>query len=134
MREVFRPLWILPLTMGAAGLLWAGVLIYLLTFDGVPFRTLGAALFFVAFFGLALWYYARSAIVVDAKGLTYRGILRTQWLPWAEIRTVDVMPGPITVYAIRASGSLCHFTSFFRHHRRLATLLVERARMAGART
>jgi hypothetical protein len=133
MREVFRPLWILPLTMAAAGLLWAGVLVYLLTFEGVPFGTLTGAAFFVAFFGLALWYYARSAIVVDAMGLTYRGILRTQWLPWTEIRTVDVMPGPITVYAIRARGTLCHFTSFFRHHKRLATLLVERAGLATAR-
>jgi Bacterial PH domain len=133
MREVFRPLWILPLIMGAAGVLWAGVLVYLLTFDGVPFGTLGGAAFFVAFFGLSLWYYARSAIVVDAKGLTYRGILRTEWLPWTEIRTLDVMPGPVTVYAIRAGSTLCHFTSFFRHHKRLAMLLVERAGLATAR-
>src|SRR5919204_4998117 len=134
MSEVFRPLWILPLIMGAAGLLWAGVLVYLLTFDGVPFATLAGAAFFVAFFGLALWYYARSAIVVDAKGLTYRGILRTRWLPWTEIRTLDVMPGPITVYAIRSHSTLCHFTSFFRHHRRLAMLFMEGAGLAGARS
>jgi hypothetical protein len=133
MREVFRPMWILPLIMGAAGLLWAGVLVYLLTFERVPVGTLGGAAFFVAFFGLALWYYARSAIFVDAKGLTYRGILRTEWLPWTEIRTLDVMPGPITVYAIRAGSTLWHFTSFFRHHKRLATLLVERAGLATAR-
>lgn len=131
--EVFRPFWILPLSMGAAGALWTGVLVYLLTFDGVPIKTLLSAGFFVVFFALALAYYARSAIMVDAHGVTYRGIVRTRRLSWSEIRKLDVLPGPVTVYAIRARGMPCHFTSFFRHHKRLATLLIEGAGLASAR-
>lgn len=128
--EVFRPVWILPLLMGLAGAVWIFVLVYLLTFEGVPARILLSALFFVAFFALALTYYGRSAIFVDAHGLTYRGMLRTRRLSWNEIRKLEVLPGPVTVYAIRSRGMPCHFTSFFRHHRRLAELLVERAGLA----
>lgn len=130
---MFRPFWILPFLMGAAGVLWLFVLVYLLTFDGVPAKTLLSAGFFVAFFAVAVAYYGRSAIFVDANGLTCRGMLRTRRLAWAEIRKLDVLPGPVTVYAIRARGMPCHFTSFFRHHRRLAELLVERAGLAVAR-
>lgn len=132
-RLIFRPFWILPLLMGAAGLLWTAVLVYLLTFEGVPTRTLLAAGFFVVFFGLAVLYYGRSAVVVDPKGVTYRGILRTRRLDYDDIRKLDILPGPVTVYAIRWGGAPCHFTSFFRHHRRLASLLVERAGLSGTR-
>lgn len=131
--EVFRPFWILPLLMGLAGAVWLGVFGYLLTFDGVPAKTLFSAFFFIVFFGLAVTYYGRSAIFVDQAGLTYRGILRTRRLSWTEIRKLDVLPGPVTVYAIRARGMPCHFTSFFRHHKRLAELLIERAGLATAR-
>ena len=128
--EVFRPFWILPVSMAVAGLLWLGVLIYLMTFDGVPWKTYVSAGAFVAFFALALVYYARSAVYVDENGVTWRGILRTRRLGWRDIRKIDVLSGPITVYAIRTSRTLCHFTSFFRHHRRLAALLMERANLA----
>lgn len=130
--EVFRPSWVLSVVMGAAGLLWTVVVLYLLTFEGVPVQTLLAALFFVAFFGIAVAYYGRSAIFVDSAGLTYRGVIRTRRLQWDEIRKLDVMPGPITVYAIRGRTGPCHFTSFFRDHRRLADLLIERAGLATA--
>src|SRR5689334_7515120 len=106
--EVFRPFWILPLSMGAAGAVWLFVLGYLLTFDGVPVRTMLSAIFFVVFFAVALTYYARSAIWVDKSGLTFRGMVRTRRLSWDEIRKLDVLPGPVTVYAIRARGMPCH--------------------------
>lgn len=132
-REVFRPVRILPILMGAAGLIWLGVFVYLMTFDGVPLKIILSALFFVVFFAISLTYYGRSAIYVDQDGVTYRGMIRTRRLSFAEIRKLDVLPGPVTVYAIRTRESFCHFTSFFRHHKRLANLLVERAGLAAGR-
>ncbi|MGQ0506456.1 MAG: PH domain-containing protein, partial [Myxococcaceae bacterium] len=51
-------------------------------------------------------------------------------LAYADIRKLDVLPGPVTVYAIRGEGRLVHFTSFFKHHQALMALLVERAGLA----
>jgi hypothetical protein len=116
--------------MVGAGVLWIGVLLYLLQFDGVPAKTLGTTLFFVLFFAICGFYYGRTAIYVDAAGITYRGMVRTQRVSFADIRKVDVLPGPVTVYAIRGSGGPMHFTSFFRHHQHLVQLLVERAGLA----
>ncbi|MDY7225259.1 PH domain-containing protein [Hyalangium sp. s54d21] len=114
--------------MAAAGILWVTVLVYLLlSFDDVPAKTFFAVIFFVVFFGVSLTYYARTRIVVDARGITYRGMVRTRRFSFKEIHKVDVLPGPVTVYAIRTNGGFVNFTSFFQHHRRLAALLVERA-------
>ncbi|WP_407660002.1 PH domain-containing protein [Hyalangium gracile] len=114
--------------MAAAGVLWVTVLVYLLRFDDVPVKTFLAVIFFVVFFAVSLTYYARTRIVVDARGITYRGMVRTRRYTFEDIRKVDVLPGPVTVYAIRdTGGGFVHFTSFFQHHRRLAALLVERA-------
>jgi len=132
--EIFRPRKVLALAMAAAGMLWCAVLIYLTQFDRVPARTFLSALFFVFFFGLSLTYYARTAIFVDGAGLTYRGIMRTEHLSFQDIRNVDVLPGPVTVYAIRGKGHFVHFTSFFKHHRRLMHLLVERAGLSPNRS
>jgi hypothetical protein len=120
--------------MGVAGLLWVAVLVYLTTFQGVPARTFASALFFVAFFGLSHAYYARAAIEVDAVGVTYRGMVRTERFAFGDILHLDVWPGPVTVYAIRGRGRGVHFTSFFAHHRRLVALLVERAGLAPLRS
>jgi hypothetical protein len=68
--EVFRPRPFLAISMGVAGLLWVAVLVYLLTFHGVPLKTFLSALFFVAFFGVSHAYYARAAIEVDDGGVT----------------------------------------------------------------
>lgn len=131
--EVFRPRPFLAVSMGVAGLLWVAVLVYLMTFEGVPARTFLSALFFVAFFGVSHAYYARAAIEVDAGGLTYRGMVRTERFAFKDILKLDVWPGPVTVYAIRARGRGVHFTSFFSHHPRLVALLVERAGLAPLR-
>jgi hypothetical protein len=125
--EIFRPRKVLAAAMGAAGILWIGVLAYLIQFDRVPARTFLSTIFFILFFGLSLAYYVRTAILVDRRGLTYRGIVRTQRFTFDDIRKVDVLPGPVTVYAIRGKGRFIHFTSFFKHHQRLMKLLVERA-------
>ncbi len=131
-REVFRPAPILAVSMGVAGLLWVAVLVYLCTFQGVPLKTFLSALFFVAFFGVSHAYYARAAIEVDAGGVTYRGMVRTERFAFGDILHLDVWPGPVTVYAIRGRGRGrgVHFTSFFAQHRRLVALLVERAGLA----
>lgn len=119
--------------MGAAGLLWVAVLLYLFQFEGVPLKTFCSAAFFVLFFAVAVTYYARTLIVVDAQGITYRGMVRTRRFAFDEIRKVDILPGPVTVYAIRGRGSFVHFTSFFTQHRKLAQLLVEKAGLSALR-
>lgn len=131
--QVFRPRLGLALAMATAGVLWIVVLVYLFQFEQVPARTMLTAMFFVVFFFVAVLYYARTAIFVDQRGVTYRGMVRTQRMSYAEIRKVHVLPGPVTVYAIRGNGRFVHFTSFFRHHRYLVNLLVERAGLSPLR-
>ncbi|MCY1076545.1 PH domain-containing protein [Archangium sp. miwbw1] len=126
-KQVFRPHAVLAAIMGAATLLWLGVLVYLLRFDGVPVQTFLSAVFFVLFFGVSVTYYGRTRIIVDAGGITYRGLVRTRRFSFADIRKVDVLPGPVTVYAVRGSRGLVHFTSLFAHHRNLAKILIERS-------
>lgn len=129
-RQVFRPRRVLAACMAVAGLLWISVLVYLLRFDGVPIKTFLSAGFFILFFAVSLVYYGRTHIVVDARGITYRGMVRTRRFSFADIRKLDVLPGPVTVYAIRGKWGFVHFTSFFQHHQRLARILVERAGLA----
>ena len=129
--EVFRPRPVLTFAMGTAALLWV--------FVGLPdavqgrgLKTFISALFFVVFFGVSLTY-ARTAISVDGRGVTYRGMVRTDFFPFGDIQKVDILPGPVTVYAVRGRGRGMHFTSFFTQHRRLMELLVERAGLSRLR-
>jgi hypothetical protein len=131
--EVFRPRPVLTFAMGTAALLWVFVLVYLMQFKGVELKTFISALFFVVFFGVSLTYYARTAITVDGRGVTYRGMVRTDFFPFGDIQKVDILPGPVTVYAVRGRGRGMHFTSFFTQHRRLMELLVERAGLSRLR-
>ena len=80
--------------MGTAALLWLFVLVYLMTFEGVPAKTFISAIFFVVFFGVSLTYYARTAIVVDGGGVTYRGLVRTDYFAFRDILKVDILPRP----------------------------------------
>jgi hypothetical protein len=128
--QVFRPSRVLAVLMAAAGALWAAVLVYVLTFPNVQPKTVLSAAFFVLFFALSLAYYVRTSIEIDANGITYRGVIHTLRFGYHDIKKVDVLPGPITVYAVRGTAGLVHFTSFFRHHRMLMQLLVERAGLA----
>ncbi len=54
-------------------------------------------------------------------------MVRTDYFAFRDILKVDILPGPVTVYAVRGRGRGMHFTSFFTQHRRLMELLVERA-------
>ena len=128
--EVFRPRRALGLAMAVAGTLWLAVLALLVHFQGVPLRTVLSAVFFVLFFAVSVTYYVRTAIRVDARGFTYQGILHRRQFSFSDIRKVDILPGLVTVYAVRSSAAPVHFTSFFARHRELAALLVERAGLA----
>lgn len=131
--QVFRPQRAITAVIAGANLLWVGVFFYLLTFEKVPATTFLSAAFFVIFFAISLTYFARSAIFVDASGVTYRGMIRTKRVAFTDIHKLDIMPGPVTVYEVRGPHALLHFTSFFSHHRRLMALLVERAGLAPRR-
>lgn len=127
---MFRPYRVLAGLMVVAEVWWAALLLYLLRTGQAPLRAVLGALFFVLFFAAWGLYYWRALIVVDRRGLTYRGMVRTRRLEFADIRNVDVMPGPVTVYAVRGRPGRVLFTSLFTHHRRLAELLVQRAGLA----
>lgn len=130
--EVFRPHRILAVVMALAGLLWVGTGVFLFTFDGVPWKTWASVAFFIVFFALATGYYARSAIVVEGESLTCRGIMRTRRYGLSEIRRLEILPGIITVYSIRVSEGVMHFTSLFSRHQALARLLVDRSGLTTA--
>src|SRR2546430_11806436 len=114
-QEVFPPRWYFGVAMGMCGAIWLFVLVYLSTFPQVPARYFASVIFFIVFFAVSVFYYVRTAIFVDETGVTYRGMMRTQRITYEEIKKVDVLPGPIVVYAIRARGGFVHFTNFFRH-------------------
>lgn len=128
----YRPHRGLALAMAGAAGFWGFALYYLLTFDGVPWKTLFTAACFVVFFLIGVLYYGRTAIFVDDKGFTYRGMLRTVRVAYEDIRGVHVLPGPLTVYCVRGANRLVHFTSFFMRHRALMELLCERGRVEAA--
>lgn len=132
-RLIFRPRVEFSLLTGAAALFWCSVLLYLLRFDGLPAQTLGSAALMAGFFIVMLVYYARTAITVDEGGLTFRGMVRKRRYEYSEIRRLEVLQGPISVYAVRTEGRPVHFTSFFRHHDRLMRLLLERAELESSR-
>src|SRR6218665_1845983 len=90
-KQVFRPHAVLAAVMGAATLLWLGVLLFLLRFDGVPVQTFLSAVFF------AVWgrTSGRPGIVVAAAALPYRAMVRPRRFSFADIRKVDVLPGPL---------------------------------------
>ena len=128
-REVFRPRRAYAILMGAAGAAWLLVLLCLTQFRGVAPKTYLSAGCFFLFFACSLLYYAWTAIFIDVQGVTYRGILGTHHFSFQEIRKVDVIPGPVTIYTVRGPRNLIHFSSFFLHHQRLLKLLVRSARL-----
>lgn len=132
-RQVFRPHILLAASMGCCVAVWLAVLCYLLTFDGVPAATFASATFFVAFFAIALAYYARAAVFVEGDAVRWRGLWRTHRFTFDEVRNIDVLVGPIVVYSVLTPSRRLHFTSFFRHHRRLLDLLVARAGLSPQR-
>ncbi len=130
--EVFRPYRLLAFAMACAGALWIGVAVLLATFDDVHWKTWASVAFFICFFAVSTWYYWRSAIFVEGHSFTYRGFLRTRRCGLSDIRKLEIAPGLITVYSVRVSNQVMHFTSLFARHRTLAQLLVDRAGLASS--
>lgn len=128
---VFRPSRWLGALSALAGALWVGIFAYLTTFDGVPVSTYLSALAFIVLFVLSVVYHVRTAILVDAQGLTYRGLVRQQRLPFSDVARLDVVPGPITIYAVTGRSGRMQFSNFFERHRSLAEIVVERAGLQG---
>jgi hypothetical protein len=128
--QTYRPRRVLSVVMTLAALLWGAAFFYLMRFEGLPLRLPVGALVFTVFFAVSATYYSRTAIFVDPTGVTYRGMLRRRRLYFSEIRRVDVLGGPITVYAVKTQNTRCHFTSLFGRHRTLMQLLVERSALS----
>jgi hypothetical protein len=132
---LFRPHRVWAVLMFLAALVWALAVVVLLQLPGVPWHLVSGAGLFVGFFLVASWYYGRIAIWIDERGMVYRGAAKTRRLAFDDIRKVDVLANPmLTVYAVRGGDRPVHFTSLFRHHRRLVQLLLERAALSPLRS
>lgn len=126
--QIFRPHWALSAACVVAALLWITALGALLVLGGTRHAIFSAAAF-VAFFAATNAYLLRAAIIVDPTGLTYRGILRSRRYRFEQVRGLQVIPGPVTVYSVAAPDGFIRFTSFFRRHQRLLEVLAERTRL-----
>jgi hypothetical protein len=127
MVRIFRPQPVLGVAMAVAAAFWLAVLVFLVKNPIVPTKTYLSTAFFVVLFLSSVFYYARTAILVDGDGLTYRGMVREVRLKFEDIQRLAVLPGLITLYTVHAGGSTFSFSSFFQRHRELVTLLRERA-------
>ena len=127
MDPVFRPQPLLGVSMAIAAAFWLSVLVFLIQNPIVPAHTFVSAAFFVLMFLLSVLYYARTAIVVDGAGVTYRGIMRSTRIAFDELQKLSAVPGLITVYTVSGARKSISFTSFFQRHRELAALVRERA-------
>ena len=127
MISVFRPQPLLGVSMAVAAAFWLSVLVFLVQNPIVPAKTFASAAFFVLLFLSSVLYYARTAILVDAEGVTYRGIVRQTRIGFDELLKLSVAPGLITLYTLQARHKSIAFTSFFQRHRELAQLVRERA-------
>jgi hypothetical membrane protein len=127
MDPVFRPQPMLGVSMAVAAAFWLSVLVFLIQHPIVPPHTFISAAFFVLMFLLSVLYYARTAIVVDGAGVTYRGIVRNTRIAFDELQKLSVVPGLITVYTVSGGRKNISFTSIFQRHRELAALVRERA-------
>lgn len=117
--------------MALAAVFWISVLAFLVANPVVPLKTFASTAFFVVLFVSSVFYYVRTAILVDPEGVTYRGMLREVRLSFAEIQKLAVLPGLITLYTVHAGGRTFSFSSFFQRHQELVALLRERAPRAG---
>lgn len=85
---------LLPLALGAAALVYD-----IASDDTVPgWVPLLVGLFFVAFFGLAVWLIVGTATIADDKHLTVRGMFKSRAYPWREIQAIELEPNPQAAY------------------------------------
>jgi hypothetical protein len=127
MKRTFRPQPLLGVAMAVAALFWISVLAFLLAYPTVPLKTFASTAFFVILFVGSVFYYVRTAILVDGDGITYRGMVREKRLSFRDIKKVAVLPGLITMYTVHAGRQTFSFSSFFQRHKELVELLRERA-------
>lgn len=127
MTRIFRPQPLLGVAMAVAAAFWLAVLVFLINNPTVPIKTFVSTAFFVVLFVGSVVYYARTAIVVDKEGLTYRGMLRSVRVSFGEIQRLAVLPGLITLYTVHSGRFTFSFSSFFQRHKELVALLRERA-------
>ena len=132
MVRIFRPQPLLGVAMAVAAAFWLAVLAFLVKNPIVPAKTFLSTGFFVILFVSSVVYYSRTAIVVDADGLTYRGMLREVRLKYDEMWKLVETPGLITLYTVHAGRRTFSFTSFFQRHRELVALLRAREPRLGA--
>jgi hypothetical protein len=133
--RVFRPSTALIATLGAAVLCWLGVLGLLLRLHGVPGKTYLSVFFFIGFFGVFIVHYSTQAIVVYREGLVVRRFRELQAFSFEDIMKVDVTPGlAMTLYDVMTRQGPIQFSSWFRGHRELLSLIVSGAKLSsGAR-
>ncbi len=126
MQRIFRPQPLLGVAMAVAAVFWSSVLAFLMVNPSVPMKTFASAAFFVILFVASVFYYLRTAILVDAEGITYRGMVRDVRLSFGQIQRLAVLPGLITLYTVHAGRQTFSFSSFFPAHQELIELLRER--------
>ena len=118
--RTFRPArWVVvAFTLAAAWWAWAAT--WTAQQGAGEWSSLLGAAFFSALFALAATHHGLSAITVDEEGITHRGLLGATRGRWSQCGEFGVLPGPLTLYALRVSGRVVHFTNLYRHHRELA--------------
>ena len=127
MKRIFRPQPFLGVSMAVAAVFWISVLAFLVANPTVPLKTFASTAFFVILFVASVFYYLRTAILVDGEGITYRGMVREVRLRFDDIQRLAVLPGLITLYTVHAGRHTFSFSSFFQRHKELIALLRERA-------
>ncbi len=127
MQRTFRPQPLLGVAMAVAAVFWISVLAFLVVNPTVPLKTFASTVFFVVLFVASVFYYVRTAILVDGEGITYRGMVRVVRLRFDDIQRLAVIPGLITLYTVHAGRQTFSFSSFFQRHKELVELLRERA-------
>ncbi|MBM4381426.1 MAG: hypothetical protein FJ086_19315 [Deltaproteobacteria bacterium] len=125
--RTFRPHPVLVVLMLLCAAWW-GWVAWMVSGAGEAGRAVAGASGFTAFFLFSALAYGRSAITVDEDGLTFRGVWRITRARWAECDAFDILPGPLTLYVVRAAGRAVHFRNLYRHHRELAQHLLTRVR------
>lgn len=108
---------------------WLAVLAFVADAPQVHTKSVLSALFFVVMFVVSMAYHSYALIVVDAYGITYRGLLGTRRFSFKDIERFAIVPGPVTLYVLRAGSRELLFSSFIGRHKKLGELVRERAQL-----
>jgi hypothetical protein len=124
--RTFRPARWVVVTFSIASAWWAWAATWTAQHGPREWSTLLGAAFFSALFGLAATHHGSSAITVDEEGISHRGLFGATRARWSQCEGFGVLPGPVTLYVLRASGRMVRFTNLYRQHRELARHLQMR--------